>query len=308
MPTNRFSMFEEIVLDAQRLIADIQNKQNYSRPEMISHIRQAILTFNDTKGIASSRLLRYAFRVLVSDDPTHIDRNIYENVDNISMNYQIEPTDTGSVASIETIAKLVADKQIALMTIYWTQTGSTGPPTLDASFDKDHENGERLRGTFIADDARINAVENGVMIDTSMIVSKTFSLKWSFPIGTDYVIKDTMVKLFLVDAAFMLQNQYDLARMAASNILKIEAVIAAKEGQSESYVGMLKEMADGYISEIRGLIGRGAIPTSTAKGIAHNYDRDRFASKAFGPKTPTDGTWVEVIGNEIIGRTVRIVE
>ena len=37
-------------------------------------------------------------------------------------------------------------------------------------------------------------------------------------------------------------------------------------------------------------------------------DRDRFASKAFGPKTPTDGTWVEVIGNEIIGRTVRIVE
>ena len=38
--------------------------------------------------------------------------------------------------------------------------------------------------------------------------------------------------------------------MAASNILKIEAVIAAKEGQSESYVGMLKEMADGYISEI----------------------------------------------------------
>jgi hypothetical protein len=300
-------MFEEIVLDAQRLIADIQNKQKYSKPEMISHIRQAILTFNDTKGIASSRLLRYAFRALTSDDPTKIDRNIYENVDNISMNYQIEPEDNAAISSIETIAKLVRDKQIALVTIYWTQEGSTGVPVVDVSFDKDHENGESLRGTFLADDTRISTIENGVMIDTSMIVSKTFSVKWSFPIGTDYKIKDTMVKLFLVDAAFMLQNQYDLARMAASNILKIEAVIAAKDGQSESYVGMLKDIAEGYISEIRGLQGGSSVPASTAKGIDHTYDRDKFADRAFD-KVSQDGTWVEVIGNEIIGRTIRIVE
>ncbi len=306
MATARFSMFEEIVLDTQNLIADLQNKQGYTRPEMISFIRQAILTFNDVKGIASSRLLRYAFRSISSDDATKIDKSIYENITNVKMAYKVEPDDNTKVSSVETIAKIVADKQIALLTIYWTPIGTTGIPVIDVSFDKDHENGERLRGVFLADDERIKTIVNGAMVDVSSIVSKTFSVKWSFPIGSDYVIKDTMVKLFLVDASFMLQNQYDLARMAASNILKIEAVKAAKDGQSESYVDMLKDIANGYIAEIRGMHGNDATAVSTAGGIDHIYDRDRYANRAFNTKTP-DGTWVEVVGNEITGRTIRFV-
>jgi hypothetical protein len=116
-----------------------------------------------------------------------------------------------------------------------------------------------------------------------------------------------MAKVFLVDASFMLQNQYDLARMAAANILKIEAIKAAKDGQSETYVEMLRDVASGYLSEIRGMQGRDSIPTANARGISHNYDRDGYASKAFSPRHK-DETFVEIIGNDIIGRTIRFVD
>jgi hypothetical protein len=297
-------MFEEIVLEVQRLTSDLQDKTGFSRPEVIERIKNAILTFNDVKGIAASRLMRYAFRAASADDSTVIDRNVYENVDNISMDYQLALTNSGSAGSIESIATLVGDKQIALMTVYWTQTGTTGLPVIDISFDKDVENGEVLRGKFLAADSRISTIENGVQIDTSMVVSKTFSTKWSLPSGSDYIIKDTMVKIFLVSGSFMIQNQYDLARLTASNILKTEAVKAAKEGQSDTYVEMLKSLAEDYVKDIAGLIGSGAVPSSMTGTLNHDYNRSKYADRAF-EKNTSDGVWVEIVGNEIIGRTVR---
>jgi hypothetical protein len=307
MAVQRFSLFEEIVTDVKGQISDLFDKSRYTRQEIIAKAREAILTFNDTKGIASSRLYKYAFRAVNADDPTKIDRNIYENVNNITMDNELALDDSASEGSVETIASVVGDKQIALLTLYWNMAGSTNPPVLDVSFDKDHENGENLRGTFLADDTRINIIENGVIIDTSMIVARTFSVKWTLPASSDYVVKDTFVKIFLVDSSFMIQNQYDLARLTASNILRLEATRAVKDGQSESYVGMLKDRAEELMVMVQGKIGTGAIPASTAKGIDHPYDRTSFADKAFD-RTQPDGTWVEIIGNEIIGRTVRWTE
>jgi hypothetical protein len=301
-------MFEEVVLEVQRLTADLQDKTGYSRPEIIDRVRRALLSFNDVKGIASSRLVRYAFRASSSDDATIIDTGIYENVDNITMNYQLELDTSTEEGSIESIAISAGNKQIALISIYWTQEGSTGLPVIDVSFDKDPENGEALRGTFLVDDTRIPTIENGIQIDTSMIVSKSFSMKWSLPANSDYKIKDTMAKIFLVDGNFMMQNQYDLARLTAANILKQQAVKAAKEGQSDTYVEMLKSLADGYISDIAGLVGgKHPVPTSATGTINHDYDRTSYADKAFGKKTK-DGEWIAVVGNEITRRTIRYID
>ena len=205
------------------------------------------------------------------------------------------------------MAKVVRDKQIALILLSWVQAGSTGVPVLDISFDKDPENGERLRGTFLVDNSRIDTIENGVYIDTSMIVAQTFSIKWSFPADSDYVIKDTMARIFLVDSSFMIQNQYDLANVAAANILKDEAIMAAKDGQSETYVTMLKERAEECLVGVRGKMGGGSVPSSMARAIDHGYNRSKYADRAFD-KVDQEGTWVEIIGNDIIGRTIRYVE
>lgn len=302
----RFSMFEECVSELKMLTADVFDKSRYTRTELLLQLRNAINSFNDAKGIASSRLLKYAFRSTGSD-ALLIDREIYENEDNVKMDYELEQISNAAVGSVETIAKSVIDKQIALLAIYWNLEGTTGVPTLDVSFDKDVTNGEVLRGTFLVEDERINPIENGVMFDTSMFVARTFSIRWSFPIGSDYKIKDTMVKVMLVDSAMFIQNQYDLARLAASNMLKNEATRAAKEGQSESYINFLRERAQELITDIQGKIGVGVVPSSSAGRMEHGYDRDRFADRAFYPDQP-DGEWVAVIGNEIVGRTIRYVD
>jgi hypothetical protein len=299
----RFSLFEEIVPEVQQLIADVSAKSKYTRSDIINRTRKAILSFNDAKGIASSRLLKFAFRTVNPDDLTVVDQNIYENVDNMTMNNQLELEDDTSEGSIESIAKVVHNKQIALLVVYWTEDGTTGPPVIDVSFDKDVEKGETFRGTFLADDDRIGTIENGVMIDTSMIVSKTFSIKWYLPANSDYVIKDCMVKIFLVDSAFMIQNQFDLARVTASNILKVEATRAAKDGEAESYVEMLKAQAIELITDIQGMIGGNAVPSSFAGGIDHEYDRKGYADKAFNKAQP-DERFVEVVRDEVSGKRV----
>lgn len=300
-------MFEECVSETKILIADVFDKSKYSRTDILSHLKNAIISINDVKGIMSTRLMKYAFRPMSASDPTVIDSGIYENDSNVKMDFQLEAVDTTQEAKVETIARYVVDKQVALVAIYWNLEGSSLEPTIDISFDKDVENGTSLRGTFLVDDSRINPIENGVMFDTSMIVSRTFSIKWTIPANSDYKIKDTIAKIFLVDSSMFVNNQYDIARIAASNILKNEALAAAKDGQAESYTSFLTARAKELVEDIQGKIGAGISPVSSAGSMKHDYDRNKFADRAFD-SVAADGDWVEVVGNEIIGRTIRYVD
>ena len=296
--SKRFSIFDEIIQDTKSLLADISRQDKYTRPEILKFLREAILAAGDVKGIATSKVLKYSFRPNSDIDFTSIDNTIYENASNIKMNYYLEPSNNSKVASVESIALGVYDKQIVLISLYWNEEGTVNAPTLDVSLDKDINVGSTYRGTFLVESQRVNAIENGKMFDTSMFVSRSFSIKWSFPIGSTYKIRDTIVKVFLVDSGLLIQNQYDIARLAAANIIDIEASRAANEGQSEVYVKLLIERSKNLKVEIQGKIGTSVTATSSVGSVSHDYDLNKFANRAFDRKYK-DGDWVEIVNGTI---------
>lgn len=303
----RFSIFTEAIVEVKRDVADIYDKQKYSREEILTRLHRSLLTSSDLKGIATSRMLKYGFRPISSTDATLVDRSVYENSVNVKTNYQLEQVDNTIEGSLETKAKALYDKQIAIFTIYWSPSGTVNPPTIDVSIDKDISDGERLRGTFLAADNRINTIENGKDIDISMMSASSFSIKWKFPANSDYVIKDTLVRVLLLDSSLFVQNQYHLAKIAARNILSSEATRATKNGESESYIDSLQNRIKELDMEIQGRFGNAPVPTSRVGAINHKYDRDVYADRAFG-KHSDEGQWVEIVGNEIIGRTIRYTD
>jgi len=304
----KFSIWKLMVPDLRSEIGESLGEVKYQDGDLIQHLKRATSRLSDVLGLSTNVSLAYSFRPLNNSDYTLIDPNIYENVDNISMNYKIYLTDTGSAGSIESKAVNVRQMQIGMMKIIWSLSGTGGTePSIDVSFDKDIDSGDILRGTYLVNLEKIPAIVSGAEVDTSMLVANTFSLKWLFPSGSGYAIDETIVELMLINLPRMYSRKLDIVGVAASRIFDQLAIDASRSGSASSYVEYLERKRDKLASEVQGRIGSNAAPSIGVDSLKVDIDRTTYASRAFGRKRKSD-RWVQIIGNQITGRTVRFVD
>jgi hypothetical protein len=299
----RNSIFTSVIESVRALVQDVRDQHELTREKLLAEIKYALESAPNITGMVSSHRLVIGFKP-ISTDTTIIDKDIFENEANIVVNYNLS-RDVGAVDSvIETKAWPVLDKQVALVTLHWSTSGTTGTPTLDISLDKDPENGTALSGTWLVEDGRIAALEDGQQIDISGIPSPSFALRWTIPTGSDMKVLDTTAELFLVNSSMLVENMADIVLLAAANILRRQALQAKKQGSSD-YAASLEETARGYVDEARGRLAAGIAPTVGVDGFGHGYDRKTRANKALGKKG--HGIYVEIIGNEIVGKRIRVI-
>ena len=295
----RFSMFRSMLPSLQRKIANMSGKERLTPTDLLVYLQQAILSLEDIIGICRSTALAYSFNPKTGG----VDTSIYENADNVIMNYSIKLDEVTSEGSVETIAVTPLNKQIATLQFFYNLKTLTGTePNLDISFDKDPTD-STATGTWLAEDERIPAIVNGELIDCSMLLSKTFSIKWFIPADSTYEFVDTSVYVLLVDVAKMFKYEKDLVYIAASEILQEESLKAVNDGQSEQYVGMINGLVQSYASKISEPLRGDRTPTPKVGSLKHDYDTSTHADRAFGKKK--GDMPIEVIGNEATGRVIR---
>ena len=281
--TKRNSMWHMMIPDLKRKVRDVADKKAITDPELIEELYAATVAMDDTIGICRAKALKFAFNPVDNNDHENIRESVYENADNMSVGYELYQTVGTANAFIESKALAVRDKSIALLQIFWSQSGSSGTaPTLDVSFDKDPEKGDELPGTWLVVDSRIDAIQSGAKIDTSMFHSISFALKWKLFANADYRIQDTICRMMLVDTGKMYQRQGDIINVAAYHILTHQAAVALRAGQGSNYVELLKSLADRYLADARGYTPDGAKASTTeVKTIEHGHDREFHADRAF---------------------------
>jgi hypothetical protein len=303
-------MWADMIPDLRRRLIEVQGKEKYHDVDLLKRLYDCVSNLDAVIGVSRSVVLRYAFLPYDPDDLTVIDTDLYENVVNISMGYDMYLTNTAAIGSLETKSLALRDKQVGLLQCFWTISGTVGnPPTLDISLDKDPERGEELRGSFLVADNFVDSIDIGKAIDTSMIVSRTFSVKWKFPSGSNYKVRDTVIRILLIDTAKMYQARETICDLTAGAILSEEAIEAHKSGQSTSYVELLTVLADKYTNRGQGISGAVKAPSTHVGALGHQYDRDSYADKAFG-KSAGGNAWrpVDIKGNILIGKTVRFID
>ena len=300
----RYSIFREIIGNVRDYIANVNHSRNYDEQVILEIIKNNIVTWGKATGFAYDKALRYTFEPLDNSDLTKYDDSIYENVNNLEFNYGISLENAGSDGVVESISKIIYDKQIALVTLLWTEEGTTGAPVLDISFDKDRDEGDTFRGTFLANAGRIDAIQNGSRIDVSGIPSKTFSVKWTIPAGSDYKILDTIAKVLLIDSSKVMARQTELAHITAAEILNNESLKAIKDGQSEVYVRFLEDKSKHHYNMAKSVIGDSSAPSPEFSASGHSYNVDSYANKLL--KKNKNEEWVEIIGNDI--KVIRYVD
>ena len=272
-----------MIPDLKRKVRDVADKGAITDPELIEELYAATIAMDDTIGISRAKTLKFAFNPVDNDDHTNIRDSVYENEDNMSVGYELYQTVGSSDAIIESKALAIRDKAIALLQIFWSQSGGVGTqPTVDVSFDKDPSHGDELPGTWLVENSRIDTIESGVKIDTSMFHSISFALRWKLFADANYRIQDTICRIILVDSAKMYQRQGDIANVAAYHILTHQAAVALRAGQGSNYVELLKNLADRYLSDARGYTPDGAKASTTeVKALEHHFNRDHHANRAF---------------------------
>jgi hypothetical protein len=310
MGTERNSMWRLMLPDLLHLVSDVATKSRITESMLLRELYRVVPTMDRTLGLSRAVSLRYAFTPLDENDHTNI-KDMYENVDNISVGYYLYLTNSGSSGSIETKSCLLSDMQIALLEIFWNEEGSTQPPTLDISIDKDPAKGDEIRGTWLKAADRIPAIENGVPLDISMLFSSTFAVRWNFPSGSDYKIHDTIATLMLVNSATMYQMRMDIVNVAAYKILNREAAKAIKDGHSSQYIELIQEAAQQCLNDAKGFSPDGKQTPSTGAGAtSHNYNRDYYADRAFRTVSSNLQPGERIIGlkgNLLDGLTIRYV-
>jgi hypothetical protein len=300
-----------MIPDLKRKVRDVADKSAITDPELIEELYAATIAMDDTIGISRAKTLKFAFNPVDNDDHTNIRDSVYENESNMSVGYELYQTVGASDATIESKALAVRDKSIALLQIFWSQSGSSGTvPSIDVSFDKDPENGDELPGTWLVEDSRIDEITNGGKIDTSMFHSISFALRWKLTASADYRIQDTICRMILVDTAKMYQRQGDIVNVAAYHILTHQAAVSLRAGQGTNYVELLKNLADRYLADARGYTPDGAKASTTeVKALEHHFNRDHHANRAFRKVSTLrpgeqnigirgnllDGVWVKTI-------------
>lgn len=304
----RHSLWYGMVDQLWEKIANLPGKEiRLSESDLLEYLIEAALDANEVLGIARSKVLRFGFNPIDPDDLTRFNEDVYENNTNMSVGYKLFATNTANDAIIESKSIILSDKQIGLLRFYWTQTGSTGTaPEIDISLNKDPHRGDEIIGTWLVEDNRLEAIVQDQPIDTSMMVSQTFSVRWKFFAAANYEIQDTTIKIILIDAGKMYQRQRDLVHIAAAEILGHQALVAQKDGQSTTFVEGLQQEAIKYLSKVKGIIGGNRATGTGAGATEHDYDRDALAEKGFR-KVHRDDLFVEVRGNSIIGKSIRRV-
>jgi hypothetical protein len=281
--SKRNSMWHMMIPDLKRKVRDVADKSALTDPDLIEELYTATVAMDDTIGICRAKTLKFAFNPVDNEDHTNIRNTVYENESNMSVGYELYATEASVAASIESKALAVRDKSIALMQLFWSQSGDTGTePVIDVSLDKDPVNGDELPGTWLVENDRIDPILSGTKIDMSMFHSISFALKWKFSADANYRIQDTICRMLLVDTAKMFQRQGDIVLVAAYNILTHEAAKSLRKGQGANYVELLKTLADRYLSDARGYSPDGAKASTTeVRAIEHNHDRNFHADRAF---------------------------
>jgi hypothetical protein len=306
MSDYRHSIWDMMIEPLKKEIVDASGAESWTYEKLRECLIRAMINLPSMTGAATKVMIPFGFEPLDSDGGLRTD--IFQNDSNITTNYGLALTASGTEGYVETVAMSVPTKQILLVTLYWTEAGSVGPTVLDISLNKSPGDGEQLVGTFLNDDGRIPTIASGVPIDTSMIPSSSFSIKWTLPSNSDYTVKETIAEIILVDTLRMNEQQGNIINMAAVNIFKVAHADAIAAGAGTGYVEKIESKIQSLIGEVQGNMGKGVVLTSTVGALGHNVDRDKFASRAFGKKRPDmDGQWVEITGNTITGRRLLII-
>lgn len=296
----RSSIFRDMIGQVRRGIADITEKEQYTDKRILEEIKRGIADSPHISGMVSAHRQVYAF-VPIDQNATLYNKDIYENNSNMTTNYHLTLTDSGSEGVIETKANVVNNMQIALVTIGWNESGATGDPVLDISLDKDPASGDRgMPGSWLAETSRIAVIKNGVEFDISDIPSPSFSVRWTLPSGSDKKILDTTVMIVLVNSSRLMENKSDVVYITIGNILSEEANVQAKNS-NVPYAEFLEGKANNMWAKVRGRLGGGISSSLGVKAIQHNYDRSSKANKAFNMESSLGGDWVEIMGPDVYG-------
>jgi hypothetical protein len=278
-------------------IGDITEQERFDDLEIVSEIKHAITSMPGISGMTTAQKLRLAFRPITEGGSLY-DKSIYENVDNITVNYSLALTDGTSDGTIETKAWSVSNLQLAFITLKWNLSGDTGTePTLDVSLNKDVEDGLSMPGTWLVEDDRISAINDDVEFDVSDIPSPSFSIRWNLYANANYEVLDTTAELLLVNHGKWNEQRDSIILTTAGNIFSAYAAEVAKKGQQD-YAEFLEGKAERLYKKVRGQIS-GGMPSSLGMSqmAGNKYDRTKHADRAFESKSASEGTWVEITGS-----------
>lgn len=307
MSEDRFSLWTDLIEELMERISDIGQLEDFTDEKCVHLLKRGIGKLPNTQGLSNNVLVPFNFEPSTVDGA--VDTILYENYSNVITDYYLGPTDNAEEAYLETKAALIEGRQIALLKIMWSEEGTTGPPVLDISLNKDPYVGERFRGSWLVEDGRIGTIINGRSIDISAIPSPSFSFKWTFPVSSDYKVKDTTAEMFLVDVLRMRENKTAIVASSAAIIFTERAVGSSERGASRDYIESLYKHAENAWEEVRNSLGGGPAPTTGADAIDSGYDRTSYADRAFR-RNPSlrDGQWVEVTNRGVDGsRVIRYI-
>lgn len=307
MAEDRFSLWTDLIEELKERISDIGDLEDFTEEKCVHLLRRGINKLPNVQGLSNNVLVPFNFEP--TNESGDVDVRLYENYSNVVTDYYLGPEDNSEEAYLETKAALIEGRQIALLKFQWSQEGTTGPPVLDFSLNKNPYQGERLVGSWLVDDGRVETIINGRSIDISAIPSPSFSFKWTFPVDSDYKVKDTTAEMFLVDVLRMRENKTAIVASSAAIIFTERAVGAGERGASKDYIETLYKHAETAWEEVRNSLGGGPAPTTGADAIDSGYNRTLYADRAFR-KTPSlrDGQWVEITNRGVGGsRVIRVI-
>ena len=302
MAEDRFSLWSDLIEELRFRIQDVGELEKFTDEVLMTYLKRGVDRLPSTQGMSNNVLVPFGFEPLPGGG---VDKDLYENYSNVTMDYKLAPDDNAAIAYLESKAAVVNARQIALLTMYFVLEGTTGPPTLDISLDKSASNGEVDIGSWLVADGRLDAITTGRELDVSMIPSSTFSFKWSFPIGSDYVVRETVAEMYLVDTMRMRENKKSIVASAAAIVFVERAVQATEQGTSQDYIEGLYKAAEVCHEEVRNSTGGGPAPSTGASALNSDVDRTTYASRAFlRGNGSRDGQWVEVTNRGVSGSKV----
>jgi len=299
--TVRRSIFSEMVLDVREGIADVQEIERYTDAKILKEIKSCLNTMPALHGLSSSAGIAWSFTP--TDTGVGYNEDVYENVDNITLNYYIEPESNLATATIESVAARVDTLDVAIVKLHWNQVGTTGEPTLDISLDKDPLKGDTLTGSWLVSDSRIDAIESGKEIDLTAFSSSSLSVQWNFPIGSDYKIYDSRIEILLIDTLRFGEHTDKIIWTCCGNIYTKEAAQALQDG-SEKLGGLLQQQAKTFYERVSSSASQASLSTG-AQALGHDYDRSKHADAAFNSTGYNDGDWVDIVNDPAGVRRLR---
>jgi len=307
MAENRFSLWVDLIDELRHRIQDVGDLEKFTSEKAFTYLIRGIDRLPSTQGMSNNVLVPFGFDPLAGGG---IDTSLYENYSNVTTDYKMALDVSTKEGYLESKAAVVDARQIALLTMFFVATGTAGTPVVDISLYKSAHNGEVDIGSWLVADGRIGTVETGKRIDVSMIPSSTFSFKITLPANSDYVVREMIAEMYLVDTMRMKENKKAIVASTAALIFVERAVASTERGASQDYIEGLYKNAEVATEEVRNSTGGGAAPTTGVSSLNSGVDRTTYASRAFLRKRGNrDGEWVEVTERGVQGsRVLRYID